>query len=174
MIIQCINCDKSFKVSSALIPQEGRKIQCGSCNHTWFYKHSVEQVHNNLSETNKEKEIPQTNKENEIPQISVIEKNTIHVDNDENKNKNDIIINENSENITEFENQVQINKSSIISIEKILSYFIVSIITFVAFIIILDTFKTPLNNKFPSLELILYNLFETIEDISLFLKNLFF
>ena len=34
-------------------------------------------------------------------------------------------------------------------------------------------FKTPLDNKFPGLELLLYYLFETIKDIILFTKNLF-
>ena len=49
---------------------------------------------------------------------------------------------------------------------------IVFIITSITIIIILDTFKSPLSNKFPGLELLLYNLFETIKDISLFTKNL--
>ena len=47
------------------------------------------------------------------------------------------------------------------------------IISFVALIIVLDTFKSPLDDKFPGLELLLYNLFETIKDIFLFNKNLF-
>ena len=98
--------------------------------------------------------------------------NIISNDNEEDQNKIDIIINDSSGKIPDFADQVQIKKSTKFSIGKILSYFIVSIITFVALIIILDTFETQLNNKFPSLELILYNLFETIEDISLFLKNL--
>ena len=38
MIIQCINCNKKFEVNSDLIPSEGRNIQCGSCNHLWFFK----------------------------------------------------------------------------------------------------------------------------------------
>ena len=37
MIIQCINCNKKFNVNSDLIPSTGRTIQCGSCNHTWFF-----------------------------------------------------------------------------------------------------------------------------------------
>ena len=37
MIIRCINCDKKFNVDSELIPNEGRTIQCGSCNHIWFF-----------------------------------------------------------------------------------------------------------------------------------------
>ena len=38
MIIECIKCIKKFEVNSELIPSEGRTIQCGSCNHIWFYK----------------------------------------------------------------------------------------------------------------------------------------
>ena len=38
MIITCINCDKKFNVNSELIPNNGRTIQCGSCNHVWFFK----------------------------------------------------------------------------------------------------------------------------------------
>ena len=38
MIIECINCNKKFEVNSDLIPEEGRNIQCGSCNHLWFFK----------------------------------------------------------------------------------------------------------------------------------------
>ena len=38
MIIECPNCNKKFKVESSLIPESGRNIQCGSCNHTWFFR----------------------------------------------------------------------------------------------------------------------------------------
>ena len=37
MIIECNNCKKKFEVDSSLIPETGRKIQCGSCEHIWFY-----------------------------------------------------------------------------------------------------------------------------------------
>ena len=37
MIISCISCGKKFNVNSELIPSNGRTIQCGSCNHIWFY-----------------------------------------------------------------------------------------------------------------------------------------
>ena len=37
MIIECINCNKVFEVNSELIPENGRTIQCGSCNYVWFY-----------------------------------------------------------------------------------------------------------------------------------------
>ena len=37
MIITCPNCNKQFKIDNSLLPDEGRDLQCGSCNHVWFY-----------------------------------------------------------------------------------------------------------------------------------------
>ena len=37
MIIKCVNCQKKFSVNAELIPPTGRTIQCGSCNHIWFF-----------------------------------------------------------------------------------------------------------------------------------------
>ena len=38
MIITCENCNKNFDVDSALIPENGRLLQCSACDHKWFYK----------------------------------------------------------------------------------------------------------------------------------------
>ena len=38
MIITCPNCNKQFKTDISLIPDEGRELQCGSCDKVWFYK----------------------------------------------------------------------------------------------------------------------------------------
>ena len=38
MIINCENCYKNFEVDSALIPDNGRLLQCSACDHKWFYK----------------------------------------------------------------------------------------------------------------------------------------
>ena len=38
MIISCENCNKRFEVSDNLIPEEGRLLQCSSCDHKWFFK----------------------------------------------------------------------------------------------------------------------------------------
>ena len=38
MIITCPNCEKKFQIDAALVPENGRDLQCGSCNHAWFYK----------------------------------------------------------------------------------------------------------------------------------------
>jgi len=40
MIIECINCKKEFNIDSDLIPEEGRLLECGSCNHRWFFKNT--------------------------------------------------------------------------------------------------------------------------------------
>ena len=55
---------------------------------------------------------------------------------------------------------------------KILNIFVVIIISFVAFIIIVDTFKYPIGKIVPNVEFILYNLYESIKDISLFIRDL--
>ena len=56
---------------------------------------------------------------------------------------------------------------------KFFSYIIVFFISFVALIILIDTLKTPLINIFPGLEVILFNLFETLKDIKLFIIDLY-
>ena len=61
----------------------------------------------------------------------------------------------------------RVNKGS-----KFFSYLIVFIISIVALIILLDTLKTPLIDVFPGLEIILFNLFETLQDIKLFIIDL--
>jgi small-conductance mechanosensitive channel len=64
------------------------------------------------------------------------------------------------------------NKKTTFNISKFLSYFLVFLITFIALIIVLDTFKSPLSSIIPGLEIFLYNFFETLKDLYLFIKNL--
>jgi hypothetical protein len=52
------------------------------------------------------------------------------------------------------------------------SYLIVVIISFIALIILVDTIKSPLINIFPGLEIVLFNLFETLKDVRLFITDL--
>ena len=62
MIITCPNCKKQFKIDNSLIPDEGRDVQCGSCDHIWFYK--IENDNNEILELREE--IINNDKENEI------------------------------------------------------------------------------------------------------------
>ena len=86
----------------------------------------------------------------------------------------------NYENFVEKKEKIKKNKEifkkkhhNFFSLSGILSYLIVIIISFVALILILDTFKIQLNIFFPNLNLKLFSLFETLKDIFLFTQNLF-
>ena len=88
----------------------------------------------------------------------------IEVNNEEEpKNKIDANINESTQANTKPKKQKNF---------KILNIFIVAIISSVAFIIIVDTFKYPIGKIVPNIEFILYNLYESIKDISLFIRDL--
>ena len=152
MIIVCVNCNKKFEVNSSLIPEKGRSIQCGVCNHIWFYTKKIE-IRSN-------KEV--VKQPRDIDSLSKIKDKNI---------KPSPIIKKNKENKESFEKKV-INKKSIFSLSKIFSYLIVFIISFIALILILETFKSYISDIFPGLEILLYNLFETVKDIFLFSKNL--
>lgn len=155
MIIQCTNCNKKFEVDPELIPEKGRSIQCGSCDHNWFYKKDIPQPSSEIHE-----EIPVVEETQEI-NISNQEVGEINIPDEKLEDKTDT---------KEIDDKINSKKSNVFN--KIISYLIVAIISFVALIIVLDTFKTPLNNIFPNLEQILFNLYETFEDIGLFFKDL--
>jgi len=158
MIINCINCKKKFEVNSTLIPEKGRTIQCGLCNHIWFYKPKI-----NVSkdETNSEIINPSSIEEKVQIENEISQDQTMSPTND---------IDNNAE-ITNKEIKKKSKKNSF-SVIKFFSYILVLVISFIAIILILDTFKSSLNNIFPDLEIFLYNLFETVKDVYLFIKNL--
>ena len=155
MIIICPSCKKKFEVDSNLIPEKGKLLKCGSCDQTWFFNKNEqvfidEEIISKPTENKKEKIIPKT-------------------------------IKKKNESINEGFSKISVNKGSELvkyqpkfnfTFGKILSFLIVLIISFVAVIIILDTFKSPLSIFFPNIELILYNLFETLKDLILFIKDL--
>ena len=79
---------------------------------------------------------------------------------------------QNKPNINKGSELIKYQSKSNFSFLKILNYLLVLIISFVALILILDTFKNPLGKYFPSLELVIYNLYETLKDLTLFIKDL--
>ena len=157
MIITCPNCNKQFKIDNSLIPDEGRDLQCGSCNHIWFY--NIQEKDNEALKLKQEiisEDIETNDKKPEVRknlQKKIIEPQI--------KNKTSKVI---PNKVKKLENE---NKGF-----KFFSYLIVFIISIVALIILLDTLKTPLINVFPGLEIFLFNLFETLQDIKLFIIDL--
>ena len=162
MIITCPCEKKQFKIDSSLIPQEGRELQCGSCERVWFYKPKNEsEVPLTLNENISEKKIEPS-----------IETDDLNLEFIKNLHKEKIIEPEiKNKKSKEIQNKVKKlkneNKGS-----KFFSYLIVFIISIVALIIFLDTLKTPLINVFPGLEIVLFNLYETLQDIKLFIIDL--
>ena len=164
MIIECINCNKKFNVEANLIPKNGRQIQCGSCDYSWYYKI----------------EIP--SEKTSIPNDKNIQQDEALTDNQKHKDYKENITNEVSTNTVEQKTIIKKNefkkktntqnKVKPINISNYFSYLVVFIISFVSLIILLDTLKTPLINTFPDLKIILFNLFEILKDIKLFIIDL--
>ena len=148
MIISCDQCHKKFEIDSNLIPKDGRLLECGSCNHKWFYKQDIE------------------DKTEEIiiePQLKNIEEEDIDP------------IRKDISQIKELDTSSE--KKEIIENKKIkkigvLNIIIVFIISFVALIILVETFKKPISIYIPNIEFILNSLHEILRDIILFFKDL--
>ena len=146
MIIVCPCGRKKFEIDQNLIPKEGRLLQCGFCNEKWFFNINKKEVSENKLNFKNEK----------VTSLN---------DNDVNPEETEISLDDNTDNVIKVKNNF--------SFSIFLSYILVSIISFIALIILIDTFKSPLYRTFPNLELILFNLFETLKDIKLFIKDLF-
>ena len=145
MIISCDQCQKKFEIDSNLIPRDGRLLECGSCNHKWFYKQDIE------------------DKTEEIiiePQLKNIEEEDIDP------------IQKDISQIKELDTSSE--KKEIIENKKIgvLNIIIVFIISFVALIILIETFKDSISIFIPNIKFILNSLYEIIRDIILFFKDL--
>jgi len=157
MIITCINCNKKFKIDGALIPSNGRKLECSNCNHKWFFK--------NIPETKFIE--PMKNDDLEFFDPVEVIKST-HSESDKNININDKI----NPSLGEALDKTTINKSKNLKKYNFLNLLIVFIVSFVALVLLTDTFKVPISKIFPNIELLLYNLYETLKDIALFSKDL--
>tara|TARA_B100000965_G_C19153489_1_gene567059 strand:+ start:34 stop:507 length:474 start_codon:yes stop_codon:yes gene_type:complete len=155
MIITCPSCNKKFNVDASLIPQEGRTVQCGFCEHKWFFK-----------------------KENTEEELKVLEKNISEPVIEVNKNlseniKEDIIDEEdhNKESINSSKKELseKVKKKNDANYFKIL---IVAFISFAALVLVLDTFKAQISIIIPNIQTILDNLYQSINDIKLFILDL--
>ena len=153
MIIECINCNKVFEINSELIPENGRTIQCGSCNHVWFYNPKISDFKKEKNQDTEINDLKKTIVEEKVQKIF------------EGKDYSKLEDTKNYE-ITEYK------PKKTLSFLKFLSYLIVLLISFIALLIIVNTFNTFLYQFFPGLELIMFNLFETLKDIELFIRDL--
>ena len=152
MIITCPYCDKKFKVDAALIPNKGRELQCGSCDHKWHYKLDNINLENDYKKNDVKIKTDELSK-NQIP--SEVERIITDAEKSEVSNKD-------------------LKKVSVKKIDRVsfFNLFIVMLISFSAFIILLDTFKNPIESLLPGFNFMLDNFYETLKDLFLFFKDL--
>ena len=146
MIISCEKCNKNFEISDYLIPDEGRLLECGSCSYQWHY---IPQ--NRIKLVNEVKDIDSSLKVKKISKKQKTKK---------------IINNENNEFSS---THTSASKSYSVGF---LSYLLVIIISFIALIILIDTFKSSINSFIPGIDFYLSSLYESLKDILLFFKDL--
>ena len=124
MIISCTQCDKKFEIESNLIPNEGRLLQCSSCNYKWFYKKRTEKI----ATDNLKKQIFENKK---------IKKPV----------KKQKTLSEYSKEYKTITSTVRKKKEKISTLNIILVF----IISLIALILILDTFKNPISTLIPNI-----------------------
>ena len=152
MIIVCPCDQKSFNIDDKLIPKEGRLVKCGVCNHTWFFKPS---------------ENIQKKQDAATPNTTI----------EEEENKEFIQVKQNKETIKPKVDKTKENKKYLPAIKREKSknfskLFLVFLITIIAIVILIDTFKVPLGYIIPNINFYLDNLYQSLIDIKLFTINL--
>ena len=162
MIIECKDCNKKFSVDDDLIPENGREIICGSCNHAWHFK--LEKTSEKSLVLDDEMVALQKKPNQDNTDFQEDFSNT----KSEKNTKNDQI---------KFSNKTKVDlkvdtKNTYSKTSNFFSHSIVVIISFMALIMLVDTIKSPLINIFPDLEIVLFNLFETLKDVRLFIIDL--
>ena len=150
MIITCEQCSKKFEIESSLIPENGRHLQCSSCNHQWFYKKDVLKK----SKVILKKEGIKT------------EQTGLKIEDTDNIKVFDYMINTKSVKRKHSYTSPKDKKISFLSLS------LVFVISVAALIILLDTFKSPISLMIPNIEFVLDNLYETFKDILLFSQDL--
>ena len=152
MIIVCPSCGKNFNVRDDQIPDKGRLLQCSNCKHEWFYTKNTLPIDDNIDELSKDDFTQESfgvlDEEEERSDEKIVEEKTVELEKPRNIKK---------------------KKTSKVNFFKLLLVFIIS---FVAFVLIVDTFIVQISEYVPFAEKYLDNLYQSLIDISLFFQNL--
>jgi len=162
MIIECPACSKKFNIDEKLIPDEGRLLKCGNCDHTWFYKKEENLILE--TETIKINEIDENKSEINIEPVDVPIKQT--------KKIRKKISKKSSTKESTSKELVSIDKSSVSRENNIIKKIFLIIISIIAFILLIDTFKNQISVIFPGIVQMSDSLYLVINDLKLFIKDL--
>ena len=141
MIIECPACSKKFNIDEKLIPDEGRLLKCGNCDHTWFFKN--EGNTKLKSETIKINEIEESKSEINVEPVEEPIKQT--------KKIREKVSKKTSIKESKSKELVSIDKSSVSRENNIIKKIFLTIISIIAFILLLDTFKNQISVVFPGI-----------------------
>ena len=152
MIISCEKCNKKFDLADNLIPTTGRLLQCGSCTHQWHYipESKIELVNEVKDEVKTSNQIRKTQQK---PVKKRIEKRKT--------SKNQNIHQSYSEGSATKEGRI-----------GFFSFLLITIISLISLVILLDTFKLHLSTIIPNIDFYLHSLYDTLKDIFLFFTDL--
>ena len=152
MIIVCPSCGKNFNVRDDQIPDKGRLLQCSSCKHEWFFTKNTIPINDNMDELSNDELTQESfgilDEEEDRSDEKIVEEKTVELEKPRNIKK---------------------KKTSKVNFFKLLLVFIIS---FVAFVLIVDTFIVQISKYVPFAEKYLDNLYQSLIDISLFFQNL--
>ena len=132
MIIVCPSCGKNFNVRDDQIPDKGRLLKCSNCKHEWFYTKITNPIDDNVNEL--------SNDEFTQESFGIL---------DEEEDKHDEVIVEDKTIESEKPKTSKKQKSKQVNFFKILLVFIIS---FVAFILVVDTFIVQISEYVPLAE----------------------
>ena len=167
MIIECPNCNKKFNLDGKLIPENGRTLKCGNCDHIWHYKITLKKnsdVQKISEDKNSEIDINTSKKDNKIKE---------KVNDEDISDINKKIISKIKAGDSETEkNNERVDYEKGIKFKMIFIYFVIFIISLFGLIFLLDTFKYNLSNIFPGIVPLFDSLYETLLDLKLFIKDL--
>ena len=147
-----------------MIPDEGRLLKCGNCDHTWFYK--KEENLKLETETIKINEIEENKSEINIEQVDVPIKET------KRKRIRKNISKKSSTKESRSKELVSIDKNSVSRENNIIKKIFLIIISIIAFILLMDTFKNQISVIFPGILQMSDSLYLVINDLKLFIKDL--
>jgi len=162
MIIQCENCNKKFEIQDNLIPDKGRLLECGSCAHHWHYT-PIAKLELTDKVLIKDEPADEVLFKDEPAEELIVKKT---------KKKSKIIkkIYENdTDNVIDQTNKNIATKKKNISF---INFILVGIISFVAIVILVDTFQSQIANVIPNINLYINELHEILRDIFLFIADL--
>ena len=171
MIITCPNCNKRFNIDASLIPNEGRLLQCSNCNNKWHYK--IETKENPTEEIyNLQDETSVNNAQNLDKKKDEIKINPSFENSDSENIQHEKKIKIKGENLKKEKKQI-IKKNKKDKPIGLINKIIILVVSIVAIIIVLDTFKNEISYYIPILNPMIDNMYEIILDINSFIKDLF-